>query len=357
MGKMMAECNVEGKNTRYALSKTGVWGEVVRQRKTILINDYAMPNPHIKGLPPGHVPLKRFLSIPVFSGEHIAAVVGVANKETLYDEFDERQLHLLMKQAWSVVEEQEKSNNEHEHREMLIHSEKLAAVGTMTASIAHDIRTPLAVIVSVADELRNGLAAKDNVEKILDIYLPPFERAVESLIGLSQSLTTFCRQGRSDSTDAKPHDVHVLLSENEALLKTFVKKYDVNILTRFCSAKPFVLLNGNDIRQVFLNLVKNACDAMINWDGPREIQISTDVLGAHVMVRFQDTGPGVPSDVANKIFDKFFTTKPAGSGTGLGLSICQDIVKRAGGTLSLKPSSQGALFELVFPLREPSEGR
>jgi PAS domain S-box-containing protein len=96
-------CSVMDQQTVYQLDKTGIWGEAVRQRKAIIINDFAAPNELKKGLPEGHVPLESFLTIPVFSGGEIVATAGVANKEGKYDESDVRQLTLMMDAVWKNV--------------------------------------------------------------------------------------------------------------------------------------------------------------------------------------------------------------------------------------------------------------
>ena len=101
---VMKECLVTEPQTVYELEKTGIWGEAVRQRKPIILNDYKAPNPLKKGYPEGHVHLRRFLTIPVFSGKIIIAVVGVANKEETYDHSDIRQLTLLMEAVWTLSE-------------------------------------------------------------------------------------------------------------------------------------------------------------------------------------------------------------------------------------------------------------
>jgi len=103
---VMKECTVADRQTLYQLEKTGIWGEVVQQRKPIIINDYQAPNELKKGYPEGHSPLYRWMSIPVFSEEKIVAVVGIANKATDYDQTDIRQLTLLMSSVWTYVERQ-----------------------------------------------------------------------------------------------------------------------------------------------------------------------------------------------------------------------------------------------------------
>ncbi|PKL15727.1 MAG: hypothetical protein CVV49_19935 [Spirochaetae bacterium HGW-Spirochaetae-5] len=102
--EVMAQCAVVEKKTIYQLSKTGLWGEAVRQRRPIMVNDFEASNIYKKGLPDGHNPLKRYLTIPVISNERIVAVVGVANKETDYNESDIRQLNLMMDAVWKIVQ-------------------------------------------------------------------------------------------------------------------------------------------------------------------------------------------------------------------------------------------------------------
>ncbi|MDD2806383.1 MAG: PAS domain S-box protein [Elusimicrobiales bacterium] len=98
------ECAVADPQATYKLENSGIWGEVVRQRKPLILNDYAVYSQLKKGLPAGHAKLENFMSVPVFSGDNIVAVVGVANKQGAYDDRDLRQLTLLMDSVWKMVE-------------------------------------------------------------------------------------------------------------------------------------------------------------------------------------------------------------------------------------------------------------
>ena len=104
---VMEDCAITKKETRYLLAKTGIWGEVVRQRKPIVINDFAGPNPLKKGYPEGHMELTKFMSIPVIIDGQIVAVVGLANKQDCYDDNDVYETTLLMSGAWYAVERRE----------------------------------------------------------------------------------------------------------------------------------------------------------------------------------------------------------------------------------------------------------
>ena len=102
--EVMKECSIANPQTRYELQKTGIWGEAVRQRQPILVNDFQAPNPLKKGYPEGHAPLSRYLTVPVFIGGRIVAVVGVANKESDYNQTDILQLTLMMDSVWKGVD-------------------------------------------------------------------------------------------------------------------------------------------------------------------------------------------------------------------------------------------------------------
>jgi PAS domain S-box-containing protein len=116
---IMKEYNVAEKQTVCTLSKTGLWGEAVRQRKPIMINDFRAPNPLKPGLPPGHAPLQKFLTVPVFNGQQIVAVICVANKEKNYDDSDVRQLSIMMDVVWKMVEARNVIENKKLLSEML----------------------------------------------------------------------------------------------------------------------------------------------------------------------------------------------------------------------------------------------
>jgi PAS domain S-box-containing protein len=115
----MKECAIADKPLIYSVETTGLWGEAVRQRKPIVTNDYAAPNPWKKGLPEGHVDLSRHMNVPIFDGGHIVIVAGVADKEAEYDESDVRQLTLLMEGMWTLLQRQRVQVELRRHRDHL----------------------------------------------------------------------------------------------------------------------------------------------------------------------------------------------------------------------------------------------
>lgn len=116
---VMENCRIAEPQTIYDLEKTGLWGDAVRLKKPVLINDFSAPGLNLKGVPEGHVNLERFLSIPVFSEGKIVAVVGVANKAEEYNESDIRQLNLMMSSVWQIIERRKNLENERMLAEMI----------------------------------------------------------------------------------------------------------------------------------------------------------------------------------------------------------------------------------------------
>lgn len=142
---VMKECSVDDPQTRYELDKTGIWGEAVRQRRPIILNDFQPDHPLKRGCPAGHVRLHKFLTVPVFSGPRIVAVVGVANKETDYDTTDVLQLTLLMDGVWKTVEQQKGQEELQETEERLRLALQGADLGTwdwnaVTGAVTFNLR-------------------------------------------------------------------------------------------------------------------------------------------------------------------------------------------------------------------------
>ncbi|HOW74379.1 MAG TPA: GAF domain-containing protein [Candidatus Competibacteraceae bacterium] len=140
--EVMQECAIRNPQTCYELNKTGLWGEAVRQRGPILVNDFTAAHPLKKGYPEGHAELLKYLTVPVFSGGQIVGVVGVANKETDYHETDILQLTLLMEAVWKVVEQRQAQDKERQavhSLRMLSHCNKVIALAEEALGLMQEI--------------------------------------------------------------------------------------------------------------------------------------------------------------------------------------------------------------------------
>jgi signal transduction histidine kinase len=253
-------------------------------------------------------------------------------------------------------------------RSQLVQSEKMAALGQLTAGIAHEIQNPLNFVNNFAegakellkefeetesDEERKELTAEleQSLQKIHD-HGKRAERIVKSMLQHS-------RQGNGEMILA---DLNILLRDAVNLayhgMRATHKDFQCTLEESLHPDLSPVFVVPEELNRVFLNISNNAFYAMrqktLREQGynPR-LTFSTSVYGDHAFVRIKDNGDGIPKDVAEKIFQPFFTTKPSGQGTGLGLSMSYDIITRHGGRLTLDSSpGEYTEFTIALPLKK-----
>jgi len=180
-GEVIQQCNVAEPQTVYHLEKTGLWGEAVRQAHPLVINDFSAPNPLKKGVPQGHVPLERYLTIPVFSEEQIVAVVAVANKSEDYNDSDTRQLTLMMDAVWKIVQRKQANEalrkSEEQYRRIV--QTALEGIWGMDATMRTTFVNPhLAAMLGYAPEEMLGRPIEDFIwqEDLPDHFLQVRDR-------------------------------------------------------------------------------------------------------------------------------------------------------------------------------------
>jgi signal transduction histidine kinase len=259
--------------------------------------------------------------------------------------------------------EQLKANQSH-----LVHTEKMASVGTLAAGIAHEINNPLGfslsnlhVLKDYAHEISELLeklenievdqGIKDDLEHLYKEIIPDLKdlsnESIEGLEDVKQIVSDLRGFARTDDDQRAMQDVNEGIRATLNVLRSQLKaKHSVET---DLGSLPFVNCNIGRLNQVFANLITNAVQAMP--DGGH-IVISTRQSRDHVQIDVLDDGPGVPEDVRERIFNPFFTTKPIGEGTGLGLSISYNIiVKDHNGEMSLEnDTQQGAHFRIRLPI-------
>jgi two-component system, NtrC family, sensor kinase len=270
-------------------------------------------------------------------------------------------------------------------QELVVRTEKLASVGRFAAGVAHEVGNPLAAINAYAHILRdhaaNNAAATQAVQEI--------RREVDRIDRIVRGLLDYSRPRK-----ATPYavDVNDVVNSVTQLLKTQGVLKRIEVSYDFGSPPPRVFGNRHDLEQIFVNLFLNAADAM---GGVGRMVVHTELLKSDVLERglprrtdvelkpvlrgpnprarvwldrarrpvdvvnivIADSGPGVPPEFAERIFDPYFTTKEPGRGTGLGLSIVARIVDGLGGTIWVTPAREGgAAFHLLFPLVPGTDG-
>ena len=227
-------------------------------------------------------------------------------------------------------------------------ADKLAALGTLSAGIAHEINNPIGIITSRVEvmllEAEDG-ALPEAMRKDLQVIL----RHARRVAAITQGLLSFARQ----SSGARARvSLNRIAEEIVQLARRDLSREHVEVSLRLDESQPEITADANAIGQVLLNLLTNARMAM-----PHGGQITVEIhrLGDQGAARVTvgDTGSGIAPEILPKIFDPFFTTKP--DGTGLGLSISHGIVQDHGGTIDVRSEpGQGAMFILTFPLADAS---
>jgi two-component system NtrC family sensor kinase len=246
------------------------------------------------------------------------------------------------------VIERERAVEELQHKqEALRQREKLAAMGSLLASVAHELNNPLAVIMLQADLLReevSGGAMAEHAEEIAQAATR-CERLVRNFLTLS----------RQHAPERVAVDLNALITHTLELLEPAFRVDTVAVDLCLDVALPSIWADAEQIRQVLVNLITNAYQALREMQGPRQVTLTTrcDAEQTRVTLDVVDTGPGIPPAHRERIFEPFFTTKPPGVGTGLGLSLCQSIIEGHGGTIRvINQPGQGTVFRVELPVGE-----
>lgn len=224
----------------------------------------------------------------------------------------------------------------------LVQSEKMAAIGQLAAGIAHELRNPLAIVMNALFDLRGTLPTP--VDAAVDEDLSIAEEEIGRAQAIIRNLLEFSRES---GAEVERIDVNDLLSKTVRLLRKYVEQSGVSLRTDLGDIPPCVA-NANAIRQVLLNLVTNAVQAMPDGGELRLRTLRTD--SDRIRIEVEDTGIGIPADRLPNIFDPFYTTKAPGQGTGLGLSVVHTVVQRYGGSIAVDSEPNvGTVFRIDLP--------
>jgi two-component system NtrC family sensor kinase len=332
----------------------GIAGHVVRDGKPLLVLDTQNDPRFCPRIDEaiGFV-TRSALCVPLKVKDKIIGAIEVINK--LDGQFDEKDLWLLNYMAGSVAialenvrlytelsdftRELEKSHAQ------LVQAEKLAAMGRLAASIAHEINNPLQAIHNC---LHLTLKKRLNEEKKTR-YLGMAQEEVERLITIVQRMLEFYRPSREGMA---PTNVHTIIENVLALSSKRLQHGKITVTKKLAPNLPTINAVSDQLKQVFLNIVINAIEAM-QQGGKLCIETKLSEDGDWLSVAFTDTGLGLSEKEQENIFEPFFTTKV--TGTGLGLSVSYGIVERHGGRIEVQSElSEGATFTVYLPLNSPA---
>ncbi len=221
-------------------------------------------------------------------------------------------------------------------------ADKLAAMGQLSAGIAHEINNPLGGVRLCFHNLMttemDGQTKKKHID-VINSGLVKIQDIIRQLLDFS----------KKSALSVSSVSVNTLIENVLKLTEYLIAKQDIKVIRKLAPDAPEIMVDQNKMEQVFLNIILNAIHAM-NDGRPKELVIETFSEDGHCIASFSDSGAGIPETVMPHVFEPFFTTKPVGEGTGLGLSVSKSIVEQHSGRIVVRSSRQGTTFTVRLPV-------
>src|SRR2546428_6136828 len=329
------------------------FGDLVTRSRTEVITPESLP--HLPPLVAEFIRadgLSSWIWVLLWGKDKPMGVMGISSREAReYTSNDENLLVAIGRQLSTTIEKvrlYEETCRAYEDlrrtQEQLLQSEKMSAVGQLIAGVAHELNNPLTAILGYAQLLESeGLndRATDFVRKL-------FKQA-QRTHRVVQNLLSFARQRKPQKTDV---DIRKIVDETLALRDYDLKVNNIVLERETMVDAPSVTADPHQLEQVFLNIINNAVDAILEGGKGGKLKVRIHSADGQVRVEFLDSGVGIKDP--NRIFDPFYTTKTVGKGTGLGLSICYGIIKEHGGDITAHNRPEGGA---VVEVRLPASGR
>ena len=239
-----------------------------------------------------------------------------------------------------------KDVTEEKEREMrLIMSERLASLGQMASSIAHEINNPLAAIAGCTEGLLSRVGQERFEPELFRNYLNIIGEEILRCKNITSGMLSFVRKTTYDKQDV---DIHKTLDKTIEIIGFQGRLKEVELIKDYTEGLPLIRGSEGEIRQVFLAIIINALDAM---EDRGKLTLETGVEGENIFIKITDVGPGISPEQQSRIFDPFYTTKGEKGGTGLGLSIANKIVNNHRGTIEVSSEEgNGTAFIITLPI-------
>jgi signal transduction histidine kinase len=297
--------------------------------------------------------IKCVMTVPLWSSNTMMGLLTAVNKKggASFDKHDLRLFTVFSNLAAAALQNAslytdltEKMNELRTAQEQLVHSTKMAAIGELAANIAHEVNNPLTSVLGYTTHLLKTLDLPESPRKILGMM----EQETLRVRKIIRNLLDFSRQKNSWM---RPADILQPLRETIAFVQGAAKSSLVNIREEYNGSPVIVNMDPNEMKQVFINIINNALQAMPQGG---YLRVRLNPVGEHeAMIEFADTGVGISPENLQKIFEPFFSTKEDRDGTGLGLSISYRIIQHHGGRIDVESGpGKGTIFRIFLPLHQ-----
>jgi PAS domain S-box-containing protein len=324
---VMAQCKVHAKPIVFSIAEAGVWGESVRKRQPIIINDYKS-YPEKRGVPEGHVSITKFMAVPLFDKEKIVAVLAVGNKRKDYAEQDTKQLQLLTEGMWQIIKRKQ-AEDEFMKQALMIKN--------FTNSVSHDLKNPAVAISGLAKVLKKKYQdlPKEKLEKFID----QIAKSADHIVSLSEDINSYISSREAPLQLKDLNLEHVWKTIREEFVPQLKKRRIKWIEAE--STMPRIKADQNALLRVYRNLVDNA----LKYGGNRLSEISLDYVSSetHHILSVQNNGDSIVPEEIDSFFEIFKRKGGASvpAGTGLGLAIVREIAKRHKGKSWVESNAEG----------------
>ena len=247
----------------------------------------------------------------------------------------QKSFHRLLKRVKEDEREKERTQRN------LLQTEKMAAVGKLTAGVAHEINNPLGGLLNCIYHFKRGGQSPERQQEYLQLMEDGIKR-------IQKTVTNLLEYARTPRLERSATDFNSIVEKSLSLLDYPIRKNHIEVSKDISCQLPSIEVDRNQMAQVFVNIFLNAIQAM---EEGGVLKIGARTLDERLIMTISDTGKGIREDALPKVFDPFFTTKGEGKGTGLGLWITQGIVERHGGTIELSSQEgKGTTVEIQLPL-------
>jgi len=384
---VMDDCGISDKPIEYTIEQAGIWAEVVRQHRPIIINDYSSPNPAKKGIPEDHVQLTRLIVIPVFENDRVVAIAVVANKDENYDDFDIYQISLLLSGMWQhiknikVVDELNRLNDELEERVIertdLLNESKQALLNLVDdfnsttinlkfanerlleldrmksmfiASTSHELRTPLNSIIGFSSILLEGWEGELSQAQNEQIDL--IHTAGKQLLALINDIIDISKiEAGKLETGTQEFSLKEVIDEAVSLVKNDIDEKGLDLKMEV--EDTIIASDRRRLLQCLINLLSNA----VKFTDEGMITLYAKTINSMTNISITDTGTGIMPDDIKKLFAPFVRLESSLSaktqGTGLGLYLTKKLTEDVlGGTVEVTSEyGTGSTFTINIPVK------